>query len=182
LVQDTLPAELVYKSSSGTGWTCSESSGKVSCTLAGALGNLSSAEPLTIVASGQPGLTATVTNTETVESPVLDIDRSNNTGVQSTAVALPAPPAQFGCSNVVPVVKGKKGVIQIKLPSSEVRRQWTVTARQHGAKKVAKYSGKRSKTLRLQSCAAGSWKIAYTVKQAGEAKLKCSAAPVKVRK
>jgi len=65
-ITDTLPAGLSYVSAAGTGWTCSNSSGTVTCTRADALAAGASYPAITLTVSVAPNSALSLTNTATV--------------------------------------------------------------------------------------------------------------------
>lgn len=84
VVTDPLPSGLSYVSAAGTGWTCAEASGTVSCTLAGSLAVGADSSDLvitaTVGASGYPS----VTNTATVSSTDTDLPGTASASDQVT--------------------------------------------------------------------------------------------------
>jgi uncharacterized repeat protein (TIGR01451 family) len=85
-VTDNLPAGLTFNSASGTGWTCNESSGTITCTLAASLAPGTTAEAMTINATSPA--TGTFSNTATVTSSTTDSDSANNNVSENTTVIL----------------------------------------------------------------------------------------------
>ncbi len=81
-VTDTLPAGVSYVSASGTGWTCSQASGVVTCTRS-SLANGASATITIVVTANTAG---TITNTASVTANQSDPNTSNNTSSASTLV------------------------------------------------------------------------------------------------
>ncbi len=81
-VTDTLPAGVSYVSASGTGWTCNQSSGVVTCTRS-SLANGASATITIVVTANTAG---TITNTASVTGNQSDPNTSNNTSSASTLV------------------------------------------------------------------------------------------------
>ncbi|HSR47281.1 MAG TPA: sortase, partial [Anaerolineales bacterium] len=91
-VTDTLPGGVTYVSASGTGWTCSELTGVVTCTRA-TLG-VGAAPAITVTVTA-PGTAGTITNTVSVSAATTDPVPGNNsdsedTGVQDIVVTDPA--------------------------------------------------------------------------------------------
>jgi uncharacterized repeat protein (TIGR01451 family) len=68
-VTDALPSGLSFQSASGTGWSCSVSSGTVSCDHAGTIAPGGAAQPITLNVHVSPAAAATVTNTASVSTP-----------------------------------------------------------------------------------------------------------------
>ncbi|MDD2358181.1 MAG: hypothetical protein PHX13_09760, partial [Thiovulaceae bacterium] len=85
---DTLPAGVTYLNASGTGWSCSQSSGTVTCTNSSLASGASSNVTITLTS---PSTAGTITNTATVTSAVTDPTPANNTNItQSTTVNTPS--------------------------------------------------------------------------------------------
>jgi uncharacterized repeat protein (TIGR01451 family) len=82
-VTDTLPAGVTFVSATGTGWTCSQSSGVVTCTRSSL--SVGTAPVITITVTA-PTTGGTITNTASVTSGVADPNTGNNTATQSTTV------------------------------------------------------------------------------------------------
>jgi large repetitive protein len=76
-VSDDLPAGLSYEGASGTGWSCSVSSGTVGCTHAGTIAGDASAAPITLDVNVAPDADPQVTNTAEVSTSD-DADASND--------------------------------------------------------------------------------------------------------
>ena len=82
-VVDSLPEELTFIGASGSGWSCSENGGVVSCTLASlAPGD---APPITIDVVA-PLLGGSITNQATVSSATEDQNQTNNLAVEETYI------------------------------------------------------------------------------------------------
>ena len=88
-VTDTLPAGTTFVSATGTGWTCNEAAGTVTCTRP-ALAAGASAPDITITVTA-PGIVGTITNTATVAANETDSVPGNNSDAEDTDVQ--APPA-----------------------------------------------------------------------------------------
>lgn len=84
-VIDTLPNNVSYVSSSGTGWSCGNAGQTVTCTRA-SITNGASAPTITINAQVTGAVTGTITNTVTVNASTADPSLSNNTSTENTAV------------------------------------------------------------------------------------------------
>ena len=84
-VTDPLPAGVTFVSASGTGWTCGQAAGTVTCTIPTLA--VGAANPITIAATA-PSVPGTITNTATVSSGTTD---SNPLNDSSTAVATITP-------------------------------------------------------------------------------------------
>lgn len=91
-VTDTLPSGMTYvpAGSGGTGWTCSEASGTVTCDYAPALANGATAPTLTVNVAIAADKEGSVTNTATVSSVTDDPDPSNDTDTDTTTIAAEA--------------------------------------------------------------------------------------------
>lgn len=85
IVRDTLPSGLAFVSSSGTGWTCSELSGVVTCNNPGSLANATNSVISLTVAVTSPAA-PNVTNTATVSGTTFDQTPSNNSSTVTTPV------------------------------------------------------------------------------------------------
>ena len=84
-VTDTLPAGTAFVSASGTGWTCSESSGTVTCER----GSLSVEESSTItIIATAPSAAGAITNTVSVTAAEQDPDTGNNEASAQTEVTI----------------------------------------------------------------------------------------------
>ncbi|WP_456695174.1 isopeptide-forming domain-containing fimbrial protein [Aeromicrobium sp. P5_D10] len=86
VVEDTVPVGMTYKSASGTGWTCDEDEGVVTCTHAdGLVDDANSTFSLTFDIADDAG-PATVTNTVTVDGPNTDPKLPNNSDSDPTVI------------------------------------------------------------------------------------------------
>ncbi len=84
VVTDTLPAGSTFYSATGSGWSCSHSSGIVTCTLASLnSGAAASAISIKIYPPAQSGA---ISNTATVSSTVVDPNSANNAASATTTV------------------------------------------------------------------------------------------------
>jgi uncharacterized repeat protein (TIGR01451 family) len=83
-VADTLPAGVLYQSATGIGWSCSESSGTVTCTRA-ALSAGATAPDITILVTA-PAAAGNISNTATVTAAETDPDAGNNNATANTTV------------------------------------------------------------------------------------------------
>ncbi len=86
VVTDALPAGLTYVSADGTGWTCGEALGVVTCTLDTDLASGASAEPITLVATVEASAYPSVTNPASVTSASTDSDLANNEALDPVEV------------------------------------------------------------------------------------------------
>jgi uncharacterized repeat protein (TIGR01451 family) len=82
-VTDPLPAGVSFVSASGTGWTCGQALGTVTCTIPSLA--LGAANPITINVTAPAGA-ATLTNTATVASAVTDPTPGNNSSTNILTV------------------------------------------------------------------------------------------------
>lgn len=91
-VTDTLPAGLTYVAagSGGTGWTCGEVTGTVTCEYAPALANGATAPTLTINVAIDARKVGSVTNSATVSSTTDDPNPSNDTDSDTTTISAEA--------------------------------------------------------------------------------------------
>jgi uncharacterized repeat protein (TIGR01451 family) len=91
-IVDTLPAGLTYVSSGsgGTGWTCGESSGTVTCDYAPSLAVGATTPTLTVIVHIAADVEGDVTNSATVESILDDSNPPNDTASDTTTVAAEA--------------------------------------------------------------------------------------------
>ncbi|MCP3962133.1 MAG: DUF11 domain-containing protein [bacterium] len=84
VVTDALPAGTTFVSASGTGWTCNEAGGVVTCQL-GMLAATTTSAAITIDVTA-PLTPAVLTNTAQVASAVNDPDPSNNSATTETLI------------------------------------------------------------------------------------------------
>ncbi|MDX2776495.1 CARDB domain-containing protein [Streptomyces caniscabiei] len=91
-VTDTLPSGMTYvpAGSGGTGWTCSEASGTVTCEYAPALANGATAPTLTVNVAIAADKEGSVTNSATVSSVTDDPNPSNDTDTDTTTIVAEA--------------------------------------------------------------------------------------------
>ena len=82
---NTLPTNVSYVSSSGSGWSCNDSGQVVTCTRS-TIANGASAPTVTINAKVTGSVTGTVTNVVTVSSATNDPDLVNNTSSENTLI------------------------------------------------------------------------------------------------
>ncbi|MCB0595114.1 MAG: DUF11 domain-containing protein, partial [Phaeodactylibacter sp.] len=85
-VSDNLPAGIGFVSASGTGWSCNESNGVVTCTRASL--SVGAAPTITINVTA-PGSVGNITNTASVSAGVMDVNLGNNSDSESTAITSP---------------------------------------------------------------------------------------------
>ena len=83
-VTDTLPAGVIYQSAAGTGWSCSESSGTVTCNRA-TLSAGATAPDITILVTA-PAAAGDISNTAAVTATETDPDAGNNSATSNTTV------------------------------------------------------------------------------------------------
>jgi uncharacterized repeat protein (TIGR01451 family) len=82
-VTDTLPAGVSYVSATGTGWTCVQSTGTVTCTAVNLPVGTAPAITVTVTVTATSG---TLTNTAEVSSFIADPNPANNTATSVTTV------------------------------------------------------------------------------------------------
>jgi uncharacterized repeat protein (TIGR01451 family) len=85
-VTDTLPAGLSFVSASGTGWTCANASGTVTCTMAGPLAGSTNAPAITLNVTVGAAAAPNVSNTASVSNPTFDPVSANNSSTATTPV------------------------------------------------------------------------------------------------
>ena len=83
-VSDTLPAGVSFVSASGTGWTCGEAAGVVTCTRP-SIGAGNTAPTITVNVTA-PAATGSLVNTATASAATTDPDLTNNTDQITTTV------------------------------------------------------------------------------------------------
>ena len=85
-VTDTLPAGSTFGSASGTGWTCNNVAGVVTCTLPTL--SVGAANPITLTITAPPVASPGVlTNTATVSSSTTDTNPANNSSTSTVTIA-----------------------------------------------------------------------------------------------
>jgi len=93
-VTDTLPAQLSYVSTTGTGWSCGAVGQTVTCTRAGSLASGVSAAVITLTVAVAAGASGVITNTATVDGQNFDNVPGNDTATD-TYTLLPAAYAYY---------------------------------------------------------------------------------------
>ncbi len=88
VVSDTLPASESYLSATGTGWSCSDELQVVTCTDPDNLPGGGSAASISLSVAVASGAAGSVTNTATVTSATEDPVVANNSGSDTTTLAL----------------------------------------------------------------------------------------------
>ncbi|MCC6931569.1 MAG: DUF11 domain-containing protein [Gemmatimonadaceae bacterium] len=88
-VSDVLPAGLTFVSAAGTGWSCANAAGTVSCTTPGPLAGAASLPSITLTVAVAAAALPSVSNTASVSTPG-DVNSANNSATVNTAVS-PAP-------------------------------------------------------------------------------------------
>ncbi|HET6747361.1 MAG TPA: hypothetical protein VFH06_04625 [Candidatus Saccharimonadales bacterium] len=106
-IVDTLPAGLTYVSGSGTGWSCSESSGTVTCDYAPALAVSATTPALTLTVHIAPNVEGDVSNTAMVESILDDSNPPNDTSTDTTTVQSQADLTATKVPTTSPIVAGQ---------------------------------------------------------------------------
>jgi len=85
-VTDTLPPNVAYVSASGSGWSCSNSGGTVTCQFAGSLASGANSA-LALVGTVQNSTSGTITNSATVSATTPDGNPNDNTAAASVSVS-----------------------------------------------------------------------------------------------
>lgn len=86
-VTDVLPAGLGYVEATGTGWSCAEDDGTITCVRAAALANGAAAPVITVRAAVASGVgTTTLVNTASVDGPATDPVPGNDSDAEDTPV------------------------------------------------------------------------------------------------
>jgi len=106
-IVDILPAGLSYVSGSGTGWSCSESNGTVTCTYAPSLVVGDTTSTLSIIVHIAPGQQGQVSNTATVESVLDDSNPPNDTSTDTTTIQVQADLTATKTATTSPIVAGQ---------------------------------------------------------------------------
>ncbi|MFL6333706.1 MAG: hypothetical protein ACJ754_10390 [Pyrinomonadaceae bacterium] len=89
-VSDTLPAGLSYVSATGTGWTCSNASGTVTCTRAGPVTSGTTLPAIALTVAVGAAAAPSVVNTASVaSSTTFDPDSSDNSSSVTSPVTVP---------------------------------------------------------------------------------------------
>ncbi|HEX7150781.1 MAG TPA: hypothetical protein VF618_04775, partial [Thermoanaerobaculia bacterium] len=83
-VVDTLPAGVTFVSATGTGWTCNEAAGVVTCTMPSLAAGTAPAITVTVTA---PATAGTLSNSVTVDSATSDPDNTDDSDTETTEVA-----------------------------------------------------------------------------------------------
>jgi trimeric autotransporter adhesin len=111
---DTLPAGVMYQSATGTGWSCSQAAGVVTCTNPTLANGASSNVSITITA---PATAGTITNTATVTSALPDLTPANNTNIMQVTTVNP-PNADLVMTKTAPATAKTSNTIQYTLSVS----------------------------------------------------------------
>src|SRR2546425_348742 len=102
-VTDNLPAGVTLQSASGTGWTCIQAGGGVTCTR----GRVVPGGAPPVALPGTPAVWGTITNRATVSSTTIDPSAANNTATTSTTVQ--CLPGEVTGGGEIRVPKGSNG-------------------------------------------------------------------------
>jgi uncharacterized repeat protein (TIGR01451 family) len=117
-VSDTLPAGLTYVSATGTGWTCSNSSGTVTCTRAGPVTSGTILPAITLTVAVGAAAAPSVTNTASVSSnTTFDPDSSDNSSSVTSPVTVPTD-LTISKSHVGNFTQGQSGTYSIVVTNS----------------------------------------------------------------
>jgi large repetitive protein len=108
-VSDTLPSGVTFLTATGTGWTCAQTAGVVTCTRPTLA--VGAAPPITITVRPTGG--GTITNTATVGSATLDPNTVNNTAKEPTGVTAVADLELI--KTVVPTTPSRNGNVTFTL-------------------------------------------------------------------
>jgi len=92
-VIDTLPSGMTFNAASGTGWTCSYSSGTVSCDYAGSLLPMTTSSFTVDVTA--PASEGSITNTASLSAAQYDAAAANNTDSENTSICTNAGTLNF---------------------------------------------------------------------------------------
>jgi uncharacterized repeat protein (TIGR01451 family) len=104
-VSDTLPSDVVFQSAGGSGWSCGEAAGVVTCTRP----SLSvGAAPLVAIVVTAPPLAATLDNTASVTAAEADPAPGNNTDAEPTTVTA-APAADLALDQTAGAAEARWG-------------------------------------------------------------------------
>ncbi len=85
-VTDTLPAGTTFVSASGTGWSCTESSGVVTCSNASGIADGETLPPISLEVHLDASAAPSVDNTATVEGTIFDNVSGNNSDTITTSI------------------------------------------------------------------------------------------------
>jgi uncharacterized repeat protein (TIGR01451 family) len=117
-VSDTLPAGLSYVSATGTGWTCANSSGTVTCTRAGPVTSGTTLPAITLTVAVGAAAAPSVTNTATVASnTTFDPDATDNSSSATTGVTVPTD-LTIAKSHAGNFTQGQSGTYSITVTNS----------------------------------------------------------------
>jgi uncharacterized repeat protein (TIGR01451 family) len=89
VVEDTLPAGVTFQSASGSGWSCGEAGGVVTCTTATLA--VGPAAPITILVTA-PAVPGTLSNSATVSAATEDPWSDNDSDAETTSIGVAAVP------------------------------------------------------------------------------------------
>lgn len=103
VVTDTLPASVSFVSVEGTGWSCGESGGVVTCTLANLLPGDA---PMITIETMAPSAAATLLNTADVAASTPDPNTANNVDTENTNILAAADLAIVNWGDPGPVPAG----------------------------------------------------------------------------
>jgi uncharacterized repeat protein (TIGR01451 family) len=85
-VTDALPSGLSFVSATGTGWTCSNSAGTVTCTNPGPLASGSNLSAITLTVAVAAAAAPSVSNTASVSNATFDPSSANNSSTAAASV------------------------------------------------------------------------------------------------
>ncbi len=115
VVTDTLPAGLTYVSASGASWACEASGQDVTCTRSDSLQADTAAPAITLLVAVGPAAEGGVTNVATVSGPQPDLDESDNTDADATAVRRIEPDLKLDKSHTGTFTAGQFGTYSLSV-------------------------------------------------------------------
>jgi uncharacterized repeat protein (TIGR01451 family) len=114
-VSDTLPVTVSFGSATGTGWTCGEAGGVVTCTRPTLA--VGAAPDITITVTA-PGIVGTITNNVSVTSTTNDPLPGNNSDSEDTDVVAILPPSISKSFASNPITAGAVSTLQFTVTNS----------------------------------------------------------------
>jgi uncharacterized repeat protein (TIGR01451 family) len=118
-VSDVLPAGLTYVSATGTGWTCSNASGTVTCTRAGPVTSGTTLPAITLTVTVGAAAAPSVTNTATVaSSTTFDPDSADNSSSVTSGVTFPPTDLTIAKSHSGNFTQGQSGTYTVTVTNS----------------------------------------------------------------
>ena len=119
-IVDTLPTGMTYvpAGSGGTGWSCTEASGTVTCVYAPSLAVNGTTPTLTIKVHIAPDQSGSVSNTATVVSTLDDSDPSNDASTDTTTIQVQADLTATKTAVTSPLVAGQNATYHFTVTNS----------------------------------------------------------------